>query len=48
MAEVRVTSGRARMHNIAFRGFFVSITEELRLSEEQETRGKPTNYSSAG
>ena len=36
------------MHDMVFRGFFVSITEELRVSEDQKAVGKPTNYSSAG
>lgn len=36
------------MYNIVFRGFFVSITEDLRLLEDQKAAGKPTNYSSAG
>lgn len=47
MVEVRVMSGPGGMHNLVFRGI-VSITEELRLLENQKAMGKPTNYSYAG
>lgn len=39
--------GPAGMHNLVFRGV-VSVTEELRLLENQKAVGKPTNYRCAG